>query len=86
NPVNTFVARAVGSPPMNLISGTLAGGEAVASEGYRLPLGNVHGIATDGRPLTFGIRPEDIFFDTMVFHVVDPCFAGRAAVEKNVLG
>jgi multiple sugar transport system ATP-binding protein len=64
NPVNTFVARAVGSPPMNLIAGTLAGGEAVASEGYRLPLGNGHGIATDGRPLTFGIRPEDIFLDS----------------------
>ncbi|MFW8643295.1 ABC transporter ATP-binding protein [Rhizobium beringeri] len=63
NPANTFVARAVGSPPMNLIDGTLAGGEAVASEGYRLPLANGHGIATDGRSLTFGIRPEDIFLD-----------------------
>ena len=30
NPVNTFVARSVGSPPMNLIDGKLAGGEAVA--------------------------------------------------------
>jgi multiple sugar transport system ATP-binding protein len=64
NPVNTFVARAVGSPPMNLIGGTLEGGEAVATEGYRLPLGNGYGIATDGRPLTFGIRPEDLFIDS----------------------
>ncbi|TCU38121.1 ABC transporter ATP-binding protein [Rhizobium azibense] len=64
NPVNTFVARAVGSPPMNLIGGTLSGGEALASEGYRLPLGNGYAIATDGRPLTFGIRPEDLFLDS----------------------
>jgi len=63
NPVNTFVARAVGSPPMNLIAGTLAGGEAVATEGYRLPFASGHAVAADGRPLTFGIRPEDLFLD-----------------------
>jgi multiple sugar transport system ATP-binding protein len=60
NPINTFVARAVGSPPMNLIDGVLAGGEAVSNNGYRLPFGSGHGVATDGRLLTFGIRPEDV--------------------------
>ncbi|MBB3233603.1 ABC transporter ATP-binding protein [Phyllobacterium endophyticum] len=60
NPVNTFVAGSVGSPPMNLIDGTIAGGEAVSDDGYRLPFANGHAIVTDGRPLTFGIRPEDL--------------------------
>ena len=60
NPVNTFVARAVGSPPMNLIDGKLAGGEAISNDGYRLPFASGPGNATDGRPLTFGIRPEDL--------------------------
>lgn len=63
NPVNTFVARAVGSPPMNLIDGTLSGGEAVAAEGFRLPLA-VSAAAVEGRPLTFGIRPEDLFLES----------------------
>ena len=63
NPINTFVARAVGSPPMNLIDGTLAGGEAVANEGYRLPFGGT-GPAAGERPLTFGIRPEDLHLES----------------------
>ncbi|MGK9286320.1 ABC transporter ATP-binding protein [Sinorhizobium meliloti] len=64
NPVNTFVARAVGSPPMNLISGKLAASEAIADEGYRLPFDAALGAALDGRPLTFGIRPEDLFLES----------------------
>lgn len=61
NPVNTFVARAVGSPPMNLFKGQLADGSAIMSNGQRLP----YAVAADAaaRPLTFGIRPEDIFLE-----------------------
>ncbi len=62
NPVNTFVARAVGSPPMNLINGQLADGSAVMAGGQRLPYaGTAANVAT--RPLTFGIRPEDLFLE-----------------------
>lgn len=60
NPKNTFVARAVGSPPMNLISGKVAGGEAILLEGLKLPVAGSAASAADGRPLTFGIRPEDL--------------------------
>ncbi|EHK79000.1 glycerol-3-phosphate-transporting ATPase [Sinorhizobium meliloti CCNWSX0020] len=63
-PVNTFVARAVGSPPMNLISGKLGASEAIADEGYRLPFDAALGAGLDGRPLTFGIRPEDLFLES----------------------
>ncbi|MEX0405960.1 ABC transporter ATP-binding protein [Aquibium sp. LZ166] len=63
-PQNTFVARAVGSPPMNLLDGDVADGQAVvARSGTGFPVSGrvsaqVNGNA--GKPLIFGIRPEDI--------------------------
>lgn len=57
NPVNTFVARAVGSPAMNLLHGQARGGMAVINDAnLSLPLA----AAPNGRPLIFGIRPEDL--------------------------
>jgi len=65
SPKNTFVASFVGSPPMNLIEGRLVGGRAViAPQSFELPYaGSANGNA-ENRPLTFGIRPEDIRLDT----------------------
>lgn len=57
-PINTFVARAVGSPPMNLIDGTIKGMTAFAEAGFAFAVEDASDL--DGRPLTFGIRPEDI--------------------------
>jgi multiple sugar transport system ATP-binding protein len=63
NPRNTFVARSVGSPPMNLIDGRLVGGRAVVAPlRFELPYGGPAG-AHEGRPLTFGIRPEDVVLE-----------------------
>lgn len=59
NPVNTYVARAVGSPPMNLIEGTVSGGGADAI-GARLPIAAARAGTGEGRPLLFGVRPEDL--------------------------
>jgi multiple sugar transport system ATP-binding protein len=72
-PRNTFVARSVGSPPMNLFDATLDG-DAVRLDGNgaRLPVRG--GIALDGRPLTVGVRPEDVTLDgaaTMTARVFD---------------
>src|SRR5918995_4312715 len=62
NPRNTFVAGFVGSPPMNLLEGGLVSGRAViAPINFELPCAAANG--TDGRPLTFGIRPEDVFLE-----------------------
>jgi multiple sugar transport system ATP-binding protein len=60
SPRNTFVARSVGSPPMNLFDGRYEGGRAVVpTAGLALPASGVNG-AGDGRALTFGIRAEDV--------------------------
>jgi multiple sugar transport system ATP-binding protein len=64
NPKNTFVARAVGSPPMNLLDGKLSGNEAITLEGIKLPVTAPAGAAAEGRSLTFGIRPEDLVLES----------------------
>jgi multiple sugar transport system ATP-binding protein len=61
NPKNTFVARSVGSPPMNLLAGSVAGGQAVTEAGFSLPIA-ANG-AGAGQSVIFGIRPEDMFLD-----------------------
>ncbi|MBZ9764835.1 ABC transporter ATP-binding protein [Mesorhizobium sp. CA8] len=73
NPRDTYVASFVGSPPMNLIDGRLVNDRAVmAPVNFELPLtigaksfggGRASG-ATDGRPLVFGIRPEDVYLES----------------------
>ncbi|MGJ8616479.1 MAG: ABC transporter ATP-binding protein [Sulfitobacter sp.] len=58
-PINTFVARSVGTPPMNLLDGVLQGGAAVLDAGgHTLPLKDP--IGSEGQKLRFGIRPENV--------------------------
>jgi len=67
NPRDTYVASFVGSPPMNLIDGKLVNGRAVmAPLNFELPFtgGARMGGATDGRPLVFGVRPEDVYLES----------------------
>ena len=61
-PINTFVARAVGTPPMNLLDGTRKGDKAVLDAGgFSLDLAAPRG--SDGDRFRFGIRPEDLVLD-----------------------
>ncbi|RWB23693.1 MAG: ABC transporter ATP-binding protein [Mesorhizobium sp.] len=67
NPRDTYVASFVGSPPMNLIDGKLVDDRAVmAPMSFELPVsgGAKTGGAIDGRPLVFGIRPEDVYLES----------------------
>ncbi len=59
-PANTFVARFVGSPAMNLIEGRIEGGKdgPVFRGPVELPAGGIAGLAAG--PATVGIRPEHI--------------------------
>jgi multiple sugar transport system ATP-binding protein len=59
-PSNLFVAGFIGSPAMNFLSGTLRVNGALEFEsvaGVRLPLAAAPA-GSDGRPVTYGIRPE----------------------------
>jgi ABC-type sugar transport system ATPase subunit len=60
HPANLFVAGFIGSPPMNLIAGQLAGGDALtfSAPGLRLPLpGPAEG---SSREAVLGVRPQDL--------------------------
>ncbi len=64
-PANVFVAGFLGSPAMNLLHGTLAGGLALDCGAARLSLGDEPAIARRlaqyaGRKIVVGIRPEDL--------------------------
>ena len=69
NPVDTFVAGFLASPPMNLIDARLAdrdGAMTVELEGVSLPVPDTYraGFAAYAdKPIVFGIRPEDIYAD-----------------------
>jgi multiple sugar transport system ATP-binding protein len=62
HPGNLFVAQFIGSPSMNVFSGTLrqnAGQASVQGEGHQWPVGQV-GAGKDGQAVHYGIRPGDI--------------------------
>jgi ABC-type sugar transport system ATPase subunit len=62
-PHNLFVARFIGSPPMNTIPATFVvdGGEAFVDLGTgRFPLAAVGGEAVDGTKVIVGVRPEHL--------------------------
>jgi multiple sugar transport system ATP-binding protein len=60
-PANVFVAGFIGSPAMNLLNGTVAGGDGAGVEvnGARLAVAGRHQVAA-GQPVLFGIRPEHL--------------------------
>ncbi|QAA96733.1 ABC transporter ATP-binding protein [Agrobacterium tumefaciens] len=64
SPVNTFVARFIGSPAMNIIAGKIVGtGERTSIElaGGKTLAVNVPTPATErGKSASFGVRPEDL--------------------------
>jgi multiple sugar transport system ATP-binding protein len=78
-PSNLFVAGFIGSPSMNLFRGrvVISGGSAafVTEDGLSMPLGAAPP-ASDGHPVTLGIRPEHLIVDAGGFRteivVVEP--------------
>ncbi|MEO8857749.1 MAG: sn-glycerol-3-phosphate ABC transporter ATP-binding protein UgpC [Burkholderiaceae bacterium] len=62
HPGNLFVAQFIGSPAMNVFSGTLhqgAGRSHVQAQGHDWPVGAI-GLGKDGQSVHYGIRPGDI--------------------------
>jgi multiple sugar transport system ATP-binding protein len=56
-PRNAFVAGFIGSPSMNLLSGTVDRDSFITDDGLRLPLNNVPA-ANHGKRVLYGVRPE----------------------------
>ena len=65
-PANVFIARFIGSPPMNIVRGRVNsnGNESPSLEvsGRRVSLGDGWGRLIDGDNIDMGIRPEDVRF------------------------
>jgi multiple sugar transport system ATP-binding protein len=61
NPVNTFVASFIGSPPMNLMPAIIDGAHIVLSDKTTLPVPErLKSLISDGQAVTLGIRPDDL--------------------------
>ena len=61
NPVNTFVATFIGSPPMNLIDGIVEGDSISLNGGWVVPLPRpVEGAVNEGQAVRFGFRADSL--------------------------
>ena len=60
-PMNQFVAGFIGSPSMNFLSGVVKGASVQMANGVSLPLAKAP-TASEGRAVTYGVRPEHIEF------------------------
>ena len=67
-PADTFVATFVGSPKMNLIDGTVTGGELRTESGVRISVGG-----PEASSVTIGVRADDL--------ILTPAADGAAVVE-----
>jgi multiple sugar transport system ATP-binding protein len=68
-PANKFVAGFIGSPPMNFVEASISSGNVVTSGfSLKLPAGHA-GLGHEGRKVTLGIRPEDIFDKSLASNV-----------------
>ena len=59
NPVNTFVATFIGSPPMNLLDGVVKEGQIEFADGTCLAVPPAYS-TYDGQAVTFGVRADNI--------------------------
>jgi ABC-type sugar transport system ATPase subunit len=75
-PDNLFVARFLGSPPMNLLPSVVHDGVARLPSGHRLPLD----VQASGN-ITLGIRPEDL---RITAAGRDDTFAGEVSLVEEL--
>ena len=80
NPINSFVATFIGSPPMNLLPGTVQSGQVILADGSTLPLPPGFTVTT-GQKVDYGIRADNIMPEG---HALPPT-AHMAYVEMTVL-
>jgi sn-glycerol 3-phosphate transport system ATP-binding protein len=64
-PATVFVASFIGSPPMNLLPGTIVSAHEVEVSGTRIIVEPIAGAMQIGRSVMLGIRPEDVAVKSM---------------------
>lgn len=72
-PANTFVARFIGAPSMNLLSAVATDGAVTLAEGKSISLST--SIASSGRDVLIGVRPDDLHPDD-----INPIISGKVTV------
>ena len=87
-PVNVFVAGFIGSPAMNLFEGRLQDGRLVlAKASIPVPADAFErhpGLrAFEGRPLIFGIRPEDLYDSRLEFGIAPADDPGGGSHDRG---
>ena len=60
-PANTFVARFIGAPSMNLLDGRLDAGGIALTDGTHIALGAT--LAAENTDILLGVRPDDLHPD-----------------------
>jgi len=85
-PANRFVAGFIGSPPMNFLHGTIegAGDDLYFTEGkfrVKVPRRFRDKVGPAGRPVTFGIRPENLYDPAFRAEGIGECAPITAKVE-----
>jgi lactose/L-arabinose transport system ATP-binding protein len=63
DPANRFVASFIGSPGMNFVGGVVAGGAVRAPGLSAAPLRVAASLPAEGKPVTLGLRPQQIAID-----------------------
>ena len=91
NPVNVFVAGFIGAPAMNFFNVTLNNGVISNDFGLklRLPEGRNKLLVEkgyEGKPLVFGIRPEDIHSEQVVIDSAPEATVHAEVVVSELLG
>ncbi|SFQ19913.1 ABC transporter ATP-binding protein [Tranquillimonas alkanivorans] len=74
-PANTFVARFIGAPSMNMLDAELSEGRVIMPEGLSFPMGPT-AEARSGR-ITLGVRPDDL-----VPRETDALIQGKVTVRE----
>jgi multiple sugar transport system ATP-binding protein len=82
NPANTYVARFIGTPPMNLIKATIDGGNIKVGEGTFDVPAHLRSFASRGRQeVLLGVRPEDL---VIAPHGTPASLAGEVALVEHI--
>ena len=92
HPANRFVASFIGSPPMNFLTGQVVrSGESLFFSDGTLRLRVVDEMAArllayEGKPVTFGIRPEDLYDKLFITDAPTDCVVTSSVELVEPLG